>query len=254
MLQQSKNLRERILAIGSFGSGKSYAWLSIARKAQKTGSKAKFYCIDTDLSIERMLTEEFSELRNVELECVFEWEEYTAALDKFKKISTPQDWIIVDMIDIAWEAVQGYFTEEIFSKDIGQFFIEARKSMKPGDKKVKIFDGWKDWQIINRLYFTWVNKLIYQSKSHIFATAKVEKISDEDEDKNTRLLFGQYGVKPRGQKYLGHQFHTVLLLNQFKANDYRITTIKDRGRKVLEGASLRDFSIQYLVGVAKWKI
>lgn len=252
MLEPKRPLRERILGIGGFGSGKSYSWLSIARQAQKTGSPAKFYCLDTDAAIERMLAEEFQELENVKLYNVFDWSEYESALDEAIQNAGPDDWIVVDMIDLAWDAVQAYFTDQVFDKEISVYFLEIRKALK--GQRLQTFDGWRDWTVINKLYSAWMNKLIYKAKSHVFCTAKVEAVDSDKDDKETRLVYGAYGVKPKGQKALGHQFHTVLLFTCVKPGDWIITTIKDRGREPFTGQKLVNFPMQYLVGKAGWKL
>ncbi|MCL6558021.1 MAG: hypothetical protein K6U74_04315, partial [Firmicutes bacterium] len=135
MLAPTKRTRERILLFGGPGVGKSRSWLTIAWRAQKSGSKARFYCLDTDCAIDRMIDEGFSDLTNVEVLNVFEWTEYEEGLRKFLKAVTPEDWIVCDMIDMAWEAVQAHFADEIFNKDIGQYFLEVRKKMSPDDKR-----------------------------------------------------------------------------------------------------------------------
>ena len=44
-------VKERILCYGGAGTGKSFAWLSLAKEY----SHSKFYVIDTDSSADRML-------------------------------------------------------------------------------------------------------------------------------------------------------------------------------------------------------
>lgn len=137
---------ERILAFGIFGSGKTYAWLKMAAWAHKTKSPARFFVIDTDAAVERMLwSEEFQSIADrVIVRPVFAWPEYVAALDEFLAQATENDWIVVDMIGNAWDAVQSYFVDEVFGKDIGQYFLEVRKAR--GDKRnLSPFEGWKDW-------------------------------------------------------------------------------------------------------------
>jgi hypothetical protein len=259
MLTPTKRTRERILAIGSFGVGKSRAWLTIAARAQKSGSKARFYCLDTDHAIERMIDEGFPELNNVEVANVFEWPEYEGALKRFLKVATPDDWLICDMIDAAWDAAQAYYVDEIFSKDIGQYFIEARKVFEAAKKEkgksvFRAFDGWQDWPVIKKVYFSWLERFAKHAPCHVFATAKVEPIDTEKDSKELIKTYGPYGVRPKGQKDLGHSFHTILFLQKAGSNDYRFTTIKDRERKEVEGEKLTDFVLQYLVPRAKWKL
>lgn len=260
MLRPTKKLREKILLTGAYGTGKSHAWLSIARLSQKTGSPAVFYCIDTDDAIERMLAEGFPELENVVVRRAYQWPEYEAAMEEFlakaRPVSDehPGDWIIVDMIDPAWDETQAHFVRQVFGKDPGDYFLAIRKQVKSGSLYQEAFDGWKDWPAINRVYFDWISPYVLRSGAHILATAQVEALDvQQEKDKTTRLLYGEYGVKPKGQKRLGHQFHTVLWLQQVRQGDWRMTTIKDRARKMLEGVPLKVFPIDYLVRVAGWR-
>lgn len=264
MLRPTHRTRERILAMGSYGVGKSYAWLSIAKKAQETGSPAKFYCLDTDDAIQRMLDEEFTDLSNVVLYRVFDWPDYEQALaESVHTVETRlaeqdgrmYDWVIVDLIDLAWEAVQSYFVEQVHNQGIGEYFLEVRKALK--GNRLDVFDGWRDWGVINKVYTSWINQLIYKVPAHIFAATKIEPVSTKTDSSETLNLFGQYGVKPKGQKNLGHQFHTVMLFSCLKVGDWRVTTVKERAgsvRKPFTGQSLKDFSIQYLVAKAGWEL
>lgn len=254
MLAPTKRTRERILLYGGPGVGKSRSWLTIAWRAQKSGSDARFYCLDTDQAIDRMIDEGFGELGNVEVKSVFEWPEYESGLKEFLSRVRPEDWIICDMIDMAWEAVQAYFTDEVFGKDIGAYFLEARKAMSEKDRNLKTFDGWRDWQVINKLYLSWINKLVFRSPCHVLCTAKAEPINSDLDGEELKKVYGPYGARPKGQKHLGHNFHTVLFLQKKKHDEYTFTTVKDRERQAVEGKRLVDFALQYLVAQARWKV
>jgi len=64
-------------------------------------------------------------------------------------------------------------------------------------------------------------------------------------------VFGAYGVKPAGQKHLGHQVHTIFLfIPPISREDkvWRITTIKDRaGRQYFDNDPLINLYKQYFV-------
>ena len=246
---------EKILAIGPYGAGKSYAWLSIALWAQRTGSDAQFYVISTDDATSRATSsQEFGQLRNLHDYPCFVWPDFKQASVEIRSVIRPQDWLIVDLLDPAWEAVQAYFIEQVFNENIEDYFLQARKETKSGKGTMKTLDGWKDWSIINRLYKAWVNPLFLQTKVNIYATAKVEQVSSDTDDKETRLIFGPYGVKPKGQKETGNLFHSILLFNYPKAGKYYLTTIRDRQRPVFEKLPLTNFVTQYLVKVGGWRM
>lgn len=252
-MQSKHGLTELILVMGAPGAGKSTAWLSIAELHQKMGSPSRFHVLDSDQAMPRMLAEGYRQLTNVTTYPVFTWDEYVKALATALKGITPRDWLVVDMLDPSWDAVQSYYIEQIFHEDPGQFFLEARKAIK--GKSLQALDGWQDWTVINRLYKGWINQLIFQSRCHVFATAKVAAIDAKTADKETLQVFGPYGVKPKGQKDAAYLFHTVLLLAQgAQGGKWVGNTIKDRTRPRWEGQTITNFGVQYLVQVAGWSL
>jgi hypothetical protein len=62
-----------------------------------------------------------------------------------------------------------------------------------------------------------------------------------------------YGMKPAGQKQLGFVPHTVLMMKKGRVGDYKMTTIKDRGRWEGEDVEIGDFMQDYLVGIGGWQ-
>lgn len=247
---------ERVMAIGGFGTGKSHGWLSIARLSQVTGSDAKFYVLDTDFAIDRMLSTSFSDLNNVEHHPAPDWEDCESFVKTVvPKIRPNHDWIIVDMIDITWDQVQAWYTQQIWQEDIGIFFLEARKQLKGEKGNLQPFAGWTDWQVINKVYQSWIARMIFKSKAHVYLTNKVE-VLDSSKEKNQDVLvtYGAFGIKPKGQKHIGNQVHTVLLFSAPRKDDWRIVTVKDRGPVYFQGDKLEDFAYQYLVEKARWEL
>lgn len=253
-------VRERILTMGITGSGKSYQWMLLARELLPTG--AKFRCLDTDDAIAYMLETQFPDLKpenggNVYIRPAFGWPEYKEGLQWLQKSDVKdQDWAIIDMVDSAWDTVQRYFVGEVFSTDIGDYFLQARKRVQEGRKSPKsimpeAFKGWLDWPVINKLYTDWMLPIVYQTKCHLYMATKVEALTDEA-DPETKSVFGPYKVRPRGQKHLGHQAHTVLLLIPGPGK-WMVSTIKDRAnRPYFDRTQLVSLYIQYLIAKAKW--
>ena len=244
---------ERILLMGGPGAGKTHAGLKIAKLAHKTGSDARFYIVDTDFAVDRMLSgEEFSGLENVEHRVVDDWPELVGAVDLFRKAVRPQDWLMVDMLSFAWESVQSFYTEQIFGADVGDFFLAARKADKDHE-----FDGWTDWKVINKLYQGLTAKLL-RLQGHLLCTCPVDNLpappkrGTDPVEKSVRAMYGKFGVKPRGQKHTGHLFHTVIWLTQ-GSDGWRATSVKDRERRLLEGEQVKNFPLDYLVRVGGWR-
>lgn len=235
--------------MGGFGTGKTTDILNVALWSQRTQSPAQFWYIDTDDSLEAMLVGEYAELTNLHPYPVWNWEEYTKATADIANRVTPDDWAVLDFVTPAWDWVQRYYIAEYFKEAKGDFMLEFRKANAGGGNAL---DGWKDWGVINALYRDWMMAVL-EMRCHKYWTARPEQIQDSDKAE-LRAIFGPFGVKPGGQKELGFQTHTVLLKRILKAGDVYMTTVKDRGRAPLEGAKCNQFTIDYLVSVAGWRM
>lgn len=253
---------ERILSMGITGSGKSYQWLKLAEALQPTGSI--FRVLDTDNDVPFMLQTQFKHLSNVHVQSCTSWPEFKAGVDWLKKENIkPDDWLIVDKANAAWETVQRYFTEEVFGEDIGDYFLMMRKQIEQRGGKDRFgktatsvapeaFDGWKDWAVINKLYDDWIKPIVYQVKCHVYAATDVERLDRGEKDSELVTLFGDMGVRPSGQKRLGGQMHSIFLLIPGKDN-WLIATVKDRGgRTYFKRTPLTSIYLQYLVAKAGW--
>lgn len=279
-----KPARERVLAMGAPGSGKTRLWLTIAKKAEQLRSTGTFYVQDTDMAVRRMIGEaeflllqdrtqfmRYEEPANPRLEGKwvpedgvvvenprvvvyepYEWPEYVTAMAASARAATNDDWLVVDLANPAWDAVQDEYIDHVFKKESVDFYLEARLANKKGGA----LDGEKDWQHINRMYREW-SKHLMRFRGHIFACTGVKAVSSEGQRadaKEVRITFGGIGVKPEGQKHLWHTFHTIIYLVEFKPGEYQMTTPKDREREKMVGAPIKDFVMDYLVPVAGWKL
>lgn len=282
-------VRERILAMGITGSGKSYQWLTMADVLKPTG--AIFRCLDTDNDIPYMLETQFPHLLprnggNVYVHPAVDWPDYKLGIDWIQKkpiseevrktmepyivkdLSVPlkdSDWVVVDMADNAWDTVQRYFTTEVFGEDMGEYFLRMRKLIEQRGGKDRFgklatsvapeaFDGWKDWSVMNKLYFDWIHPIVYRIPCHVYTTTRPEKIDRGEKDAEILTLFGDLGIRPGGQKKLGGQMHTIFLMIPGE-DKWLITTAKDRaGRTYFKKTPLVSLYTQYLVAKAGWPI
>lgn len=243
--------------MGPWNAGKSRAWCSIGAWLRRTGAPGRLYVIDTDRAVDRMAEEWTDFYNNVESVDAYEWSDYTDALRTFSKAATSDDWLVVDMIDQAWDAVQNHFVQEVFGKDASSFFLESRKA---GDKGHPLAEGYGvNWNVINKLYASFMGGVI-RWPGHVVCCTPVDSVQQPDrsgkggDSRDVLDLYGPFGAKPRGQKALGFQFHTILLLNHRRDDKWAFTSIKDRGRDRPVNEQLNDFVMDYLVKVAKWEL
>lgn len=282
-------VRERILAMGITGSGKSYQWLKMAETLKPTG--AIFRCLDTDNDIPYMLETQFPHLLpenggNVLVHPAVDWPDYKLGItwvqrkpinpevlktmDSYivKDLSVPvkdSDWVVVDMADNAWDTVQRYFTSEVFGEDMGDYFLRVRKLIQERGGKDRhgqtaksvapeAFDGWKDWSVMNKLYNDWMHPIVYRIKCHVYTTTRPERLDRGEKDAELLTLFGDMGLRPAGQKKLGGQMHTIFLMIPGE-DKWFITTVKDRaGRPYFKKVQLNSLYMQYLVVKAGWPL
>lgn len=243
---------ERILAFGGPGAGKTKMWLDVALRAQTSGSDATFYVIDTDFAVPRMMTGKFAVLENVVDEPVADWDALMEAVTTFSSKVQPHDWLVFDMVSYAWEAVQDHYTAKVFGTDLGSFFMAAsKKAVDAGKHGGGSFEQDRDWGAIKKLYSGFSAKIL-RAQCHVFATAAMKGVSERDSE-DLRKTFARFGGRPEGEKHTAHLFHTVLMAAKGGQDDYRITSVKDRERGLLEGESWEDFSLAYLVKKARWR-
>jgi hypothetical protein len=272
--------KERILLGGVPGVGKTYAWATIARALPKH----KFYVIDPDDGVRRVLYAKddsgqriFPDLKNIEYYFTPRWfhkgaikvpsldkmsdtemhSYQTGVADAFRDIKSKAkegDWIVIEHLGNLWSSVQDGFADEVFAKDIGQYFLEARKELKPNAKRLDALKGWTDWQVINKLHNDdFMVPACFELPCHVVMTTAVTMIAKgQDEESDIKAFYGEENVRFEGQKHNPFRAQTMMLLtaNHKKNIFYFSTFLKDRGRKWVENVEWFDYFWQYLIGIA----
>ena len=194
-----------------------------------------------------------------------EFGDWLANVREIRKHAEPDvDWVIVDTVGALWAEAQDKFIEDVMPQDsLGDFWkdMRVRGQLDSGNP----LDGYKDWQVINRLYRE-VFGPIYKSRFHVYATAfedgvkKPSKSGKSQEAPEIMQLYAKVGYKPVGQKHLGHAFHTVLrfeekeILRVQKKHPWIMTSIRQRGgRERVKAAPNRNFYTSYLFKVGGWR-
>jgi len=268
--------RERILVYGGPAMGKSTALLQIAREVIAAGNTV--YAIDNDNAFERLLETEFTDVKIVGLwdhdQWAIEgdgpglvlfktkgWDEAVTGVTMALETASRDDWVMLDTATALWSGVQKWFIEQAYGKSMDEFLLTFRQenatamdAAKKKGKTVKLKTAgeaqFADWVIVNSTYFAVMEDLLIHARCHVAATAEGQTLGDK-EDKETRDIFGPLNLKPKGQKSLGHNPQTVVMLTKDRQGRY-MTTAKDRGREELVKSPWSDFAEDYLVGVGGW--
>ncbi len=250
MFKSPSKTKERILLFGGPGVGKSSAALHIAKFYAQTSTPGTIYIADSDNAATRMLEGAYSDLTNVKVLPMYEWDDYlTLRQMKFG----PNDWLSIDFISTAWQSVQDWYADQVFNRDMATQIMYARQRVEQqGDKRAMALDGWRDWPAINGMYFRWLNETTSREKVHILAIAPAKTLSDSDDGKIVSLV-KNVGWRPAGQRDLIHQFHTALYLDK-PGVEYAFTSVKDRERKLVTNHQNTRFSISYLQEIAGWSV
>lgn len=271
--------RERILAYGHEGTGKSSALLTIARAQPHR----RFFIIDNDNAYDRLLETDFEDV--AEQGNVFfggslnghpkawdddhgfctdadvnTWDGSKRLIQEGLAAADRDDWLVVDMTVKLWEYVQEWFIEGIHGASGADYFLQVRKEKQRivDDPKQKNpgslggIEGWMDWPVINTEYFAGMSTPLVNAHCHLWMSTSANKISTEDAPEIKNLY--HTGSKPGGQKGTGHLAQTVLQFSRNRQGAFKLTTIKDRGREAWTGQEFgEDFAKAYMVDTAGWK-
>lgn len=286
-LRSPHRSRERILAFGIQGAGKSHQGLMIARYSP--GST--IYIIDNDNAYERLLETDFTDLRvkkqfkgwepergkipgkmkdddeyseaggNIVLFRISKqdtWEQTRWAIEYVMRECESHDWLLIDSLSSPWEEVQEWFVRQIFGSTINEYFMQVRAEKKEADDKATAkkdkeskalgaLEGWKDWPAINSEYKDGIRIHLKEPNCHLYVTCELDALSSDEKDKAVKKLYGAHGVKPKGQKRSGHDVQTVFIFEQVSKDRWTATTVKDRGRERWVSHTIDEFPQDYLV-------
>jgi len=277
-------LQERILVAGAPGTGKTFGWACLARAMPQH----KFYVIDPDDGVRRVLYETdedgnriFVNLSNIEYYLTPKW--FTSGVENIGKVNAlsdpelkafqggvadawkviktkvkPDDWIVVEHLGNIWGRVQDGFADEVFEKDIGQYFLESRKKMRAGAKRLDALEGWTDWSVINKLHNDdFIIPICFENPAHVYMTTAFSTVDPKaKEEAAIKAFYGDTSIRLEGQKHNPFRAQTILFFKATGSKDDRKffmnTFLKDRGRPWVSEQELNDFYFDYLVSIAGW--
>ncbi len=254
---QSNGRAERLLLCGGPGAGKTTAYMKIAEWLDRTESPAKMYVLDPDFKA-RLDPNAF--LPNLHIyDDLGEWQDYKMAVADCKARGNRAngDWLVVDMMARVWSDVQKFYTNMALGKDLDDLFIDWRKSNINDPSKGKGGNPFeaaygKDWQAINAMYDGFMYN-VTRFPGNVLMTSGIQSIGEDEKDVNIIRMFGKWGVRPAGQKTLGHVAADTLLM-QSTARGWTYSQLRGTGREEFKNEPLGDFVMDYLVKRANWSL
>lgn len=250
---------ERILLAGLFGGGKSHSWLTTLDLAYNNDDDIKFYVIATERgAVTRMkskYTEQFDKL--VEYRDCKTWYELQDWTDEILSKQRPGDIIVIEGMDKPWDFVQALW-DKLYGPPLS-YDPKDPFAMERGMLDDSGSVG-RDWVKIRTVYENWLDS-IFQTSCHVFACTPSEplkmptgKAKEWKDDPEVIEQFSRFGVKPAGNKKLGHHFHTILLCRNPRAGVWTITSMDDHTRELLDNTPITNFVFDYLVKIAGWEL
>jgi hypothetical protein len=247
--------RERVLIYGRPGSGKSSAWTDLALWRERTKASWRIHLADTDHAWEAMdpdgRFDDFLTVKDLSVNDFHTWPKWakdTAA------VVARDDWLVVDMIDKAWEGAQNFYWDQVGDgASLADIFLRNQTD----DKFHMAGDHGANWGVINKYYASFYQTIV-NANCNVMCIAPAKEVGDSEK----AAVKAQYkvGWKAQGQKDLLHGFHTVLFAAEAGEGKWVYTTVKERnppgqeGRKMLKGEKVNGFVTTYLVGVAGWRM
>lgn len=272
--------RERILAYGPAGAGKTYGAMTMLAKA--LGPDDTAYIIDVDNSWDRMLEGDGEQLglfvreewRGDERDEEYEredgklvlyhcrgWEQSVAALAEALNRAGRDDWIVVDSMSWLWDDILEWYVRKVHGSELPDFLMQHRlDQVKAGkitaaDKATAGQDKLViEWNFINPIWMKEIATPITNAHCHIYLCSEAKEMrTDGKVDKQLSQMFSQIGWVPKTQKKTPNIVQTVLYLTRGKLGEYTVTSVKDRSREDLVEVEWGDLGGEYLRKVAGWK-
>lgn len=279
--------RERILAYGPTGVGKTHAAATVIAKA--LGPDDAAFIIDADNTWSRCLetvgpdlglkirAEVFFERRGKVLVAVENtdyavedgniviyhtegWEEHEAALKAALGAADRDDWVVVDSVTWLWDDILPWYIEKVHGEELPQFLMEARinqvKNGRAGAASgATVQEEFViEWQFVNPRWNKSIAGPLANAKCHVWVTAEAKPMrTDGRVDQQVRQLYENVGWVPATQKRMGHQVQTVIFFSVNKKGEYHFTIVKDRGREKVKDQPWDDMFVEYIRKIAGWK-
>lgn len=256
--------RERILAFGPSNSGRSSTWLNIAQMAAQFETDTHLYVGGTDRAWDAMRYDEIEPYVSYE---DLDRNDFMPWIDWAKNVKAkvrPDDWVVVDMADVAWDAAQEHVLPQVTntgSDMLADIYLANLKAIESKGGEGEFMGGahGQRWDIIKRYYFAFMQTAT-NCPCHLLFVCDAKEIRVDMIHADVKKAQWKVGWMPRGQADLPKQFHTWLFCAE-TGNGWVYTTIRDKvplGREprvLLKGAKVTNgLVLDYLLPIAGWTL
>lgn len=254
--------REKIMIMGDTVSGKSYAYMRLARqkfeewqeliKEYPDAPMPRFFVLDTDDTMPTFLNEgdEFEDLYHKNGGNVFpypatSWAESRQAYASITRAMKPNsnDWLVIDVGNRLYTQAQDVVAHQ-FGIDVTDATIERLKNRQG-------FGAFNtdQWQMITRAFNSIVEHAIMELPCNVIYVSHITEVQDirqRPEKRETLLVFDELGFKPANAPRVPGMMNTVVVLwavrriirDEDKVSKPKIgaetirhvTMVKDRGK------------------------
>lgn len=269
--------RERLLIFGYEGAGKSSTILNILR--YDTTAHAWIMDLDYSYAYERLIATEYQDVADrvhifqidtewTTMHQVFRSEIASSDGYTLNQHNPDTDWLVIDPTTATWGMVQKWWLESAYGEMADTIFaqlrIDAAARVEAGVKsQLRTKSGTVDseyaaekadtmqWPIINEQYNKHFYQQLHKWRGHMILVCEADSVR-KDASPAEQDQYGWLGHKPKGQKTLPFVAATNIYFAHPKQDLWTLTTVKDRGRPLMDKVPVSDFAFQYLVDVAGW--
>ena len=221
---------EFILLLGTAGTGKSYAILSLADAWQRLTPEGKVYIIDTETCIAKTWKAAFRHVRNISLwhgEAVNNADKFIDVFNELSARVTPADWLCIESDTRVWDMSQDTGWLKVTGQTKDRYLSQRLTQGGPVTPQPDQL-----WQVVLDIYRRRFRDVLTNSlklKTNILITTGLTKGSPRiNPARRETMKLLNIDITPDGHAENTRNPDTVVMLNR-ETDNYWAEVLKDRG-------------------------